>query len=237
MKKLLGAIRIGCVMIGVIALGMVILALTSAPFWIWYGLGIKKAGIHRPPDFIVVMGGSGMPSESGLMRCWYAAKVAERFTKAQIIIALPGDSADKSSSINGMKDELIFRGIAPSRIMFEDSGTNTRAQAVNIFKRISNIEQIRPSSLVIVTSPEHLYRAVLTFKKAGFLNVDGFPAFEKDVEGDLSFNITKHRDRNFFLNLGDNITLRYQFWSQLHYEALIIREWIALLYYKLSGWI
>ncbi len=143
-----------------------------------------------------------------------------------------------------MKDELILRGIAPSRIMFEDSGTNTRAQAVNIFKRISNIEQIRPSplaprpsSLVIVTSPEHLYRAVLTFKKAGFLKVDGLPAFEKDVEGDLSFNIIKPGDRNFFLNLGNNITLRYQFWSQLHYEALIIREWIALLYYKLSGWI
>lgn len=224
-------------MIGIIALAMIILALTSAPFWVWYGLGVKKAGIHRPPDFIVVMGGAGMPSESGLMRCWYAARVASHFTRAHIIVALPGDTTDEASSINGMKEELVLRGIAPGRIMVEDSGTNTRAQAVNIFKRIANGGQIRPSSILIVTSPEHLYRAVLTFKKAGFVKVDGLPAFQKDVEGDLSFNITKPGEKSLFLKLGDNITLRYQFWSQLHYEALVIREWMALLYYKLSGWI
>ena len=224
-------------MTGIIALAMIILALTSAPFRVWYGLGVKNAGIHRPPDFIVVMGGAGMPSESGLMRCWYAARVANHFTRANIIIALPGDTTDETSSINGMKEELVLRGIAPGRIMVEDSGTNTRAQAVNIFKSIANGGQLCPSSILIVTSPEHLYRAVLTFKKAGFVKVDGLPAFQKDVEGDLSFNITKPGEKSLFLKLGDNITLRYQFWSQLHYEALVIREWMALLYYKLSGWI
>jgi len=78
-----------------------------------------------------------MPSESGLMRCWYAAKAAGYFPHSKVIIALPGDTADSLSSVIGMKKELIIRGIAPERIMFEDSGTNTRAQAVNIYRMTS----------------------------------------------------------------------------------------------------
>jgi uncharacterized SAM-binding protein YcdF (DUF218 family) len=255
---------------------MIILALTSAPFWIWYGLGTKKAGIHRPPDFIVVLGGGGMPSESGLIRCWYAAKVANHFNRARVIIALPGDVKDSLSSVNQMKKELILRGIDPERIMFEDSGTNTRAEAINIFKIISNIEQqimnnegnrhsafksslvnrhsslvtrhsslvtrhsslvIRHSSILLVTSPEHLYRAVLTFKKAGFLKVDGMPAFEKTIEADLNFNARKLGARAWVPDVGRNMTIRYQFWIHLEYESLVLREYMALAYYKLQGWI
>jgi len=71
-----------------------------------------------------------MPSESGLMRCWYTAKTANYFTRAKVIISLPGNARDSLSSINGMKKELVIRGIAPERILLEDSGTNTRAEAL-----------------------------------------------------------------------------------------------------------
>ena len=237
--------------LGAIALLMIILALTSAPFWIWYNLGVKKAGVHRPPDFIILMGGGGMPSESGLIRCWYAAKAADHFTRSKVIIALPGNPADSLSSVNQMKRELVLRGVAPERIFFEDSGTNTRAQAINIWKQVkgyalkSNRNYAIPPfsmlhsqcSILIVTSPEHLYRAVLAFQKAGFLKTDGIPAFEEDIEGDLSFIAKKLGGRKFIPDIGENITLRYQFWTQLHYETLIIREWLALGYYKLKGWI
>jgi len=245
---------------------MIIMAFTSAPFWIWYGLGVKKAGIHRPPDYIVVMGGGGMPSESGLMRCWYASRVANHFTRARIIIALPGDIKDSLSSVNQMKKEMELRGIAPERIMFEDSGTNTRAEALNIFRIISDIEHnintsrvtrhasrdssrvtrhasldsshvTRHVSLLIVTSPEHLYRAVLTFRKAGFLKVDGVPAFEKTIESNLNFNARKLGARGWVPDVGRNITIRYEFWVHLEYELLVLREYMALAYYKLQGWI
>ena len=196
-RKLSGNIfRIILFTTGMIFLLLIILAFTSLPFWSWYNLSTKYAGINRPPDFIVVLGGGGMPSESGLIRCWYAAKAANHFTKAKIIIALPGDTTTKKSSINSMKNELLIRGIAADRILLENTGTNTRAQALNIIQTISNIEQrmlngdyIRNSkfvdryskfkSLLIVTSPEHLTRAVLTFKEAGFKKVDGVPAFEE----------------------------------------------------------
>ena len=244
--------------IGCLVAVAVILAFTSAPFWIWYGMGTKKAGINRPPDYIVLLGGGGMPSESGLMRTWYTAKVAKYFPVAQIIIALPGNPTDSSSAINLMKQELVLRGISPERILFEDLGTNTRSQALNIYKRISNIEQrnmnnernqhssfvIRHSSfvtchssLLLITSPEHLYRAVLALKKVGFLKVDGVPAFEQAIESDITFNARKLGGRKFIPDIGSNITLRYQFWTQMNYELLILREYAALAYYKLKGWI
>ena len=192
-----------------------------------------------------------MPSESGLMRCWYASKVANHFTRARIIIALPGDAKDSLSSVNQMKQEMVLRGVAPERIFLEDSGTNTRAEVLNIFKIISNIEcrmsniernknsslVTRPSSLLIVTSPEHLYRAVLTFRKAGFLKVDGVPAFEKTIEADLSFTALKLGARKWVPDVGRSLTIRYQFWVHLEYELLVLREYFALAYYKLQGWI
>ena len=120
---------------------IIVLAFTSGPFWMWYDLSVSKAGVNRPPDYIVVLGGGGMPSESGLMRCWYTAKTANYFTRAKVIISLPGNARDSLSSINGMKKELVIRGIAPERILLEDSGTNTRAEALNVLKIISNIDQ------------------------------------------------------------------------------------------------
>ena len=92
---------------GAIFLIAILLAFTSLPFHIWYSHGLVKAGIHRPPDYIVILGGGGMPSESGLMRTWYGAKAANYFPKAKVIIALPGNSQDSLSSINLMKKENI----------------------------------------------------------------------------------------------------------------------------------
>ncbi|MCK9424309.1 MAG: YdcF family protein [Bacteroidales bacterium] len=261
MKKVKSFIRILLIIMGLFFTLMIILAFTTAPFWIRYGLGTKKAGIHRPPDYIILLGGGGMPSESALMRCWYTAKVAAMYPRSGVIIAQPGNRNDSLSTLQELKSELVLRNIAPERIMFEDSGTNTRAQAINIFKGISNIEQRmlnvevqnskfniqysvfkssfvnRPSSILLVTSPEHLYRAVLTFNKVGFPKVDGIPAFEKDVETDLSFNSMKLGGRRIIPDVGENITVRYKFWTHLEYEVLIIREYMALAYYKLMGWI
>ncbi len=240
MKRVWKIFKIWLLSTGAIAMLMIILAFTSAPFWIWYGLGTKHCGIHRPPDYIVLMGGGGMPSESGLIRCYYAAIAGNYFTRSKIIVALPGDIRDSLSSIQLMKKELIMRGISPERVLLEDSGTNTRSQAINIELRIRN-EELRilkkHSSLLIVTSPEHLYRAVKTFKKAGFIKVDGLAAFEQAIESDISFNARKLGGRKFIPDAGENITLRYQFWSQMKYEFLVIREWFAITYYWFMGWV
>lgn len=239
---------------GCLFLILFICCLTSAPFWTWYNLSTKHAGINRYPKVIIVLGGGGMPSESGLMRTWYAARIGNHFPRSKIIIALPGDTADSLSSVYQMKEELILRGISGNRISFEALGTNTRAQALNI-KKLFTIYDLRfknsptpfsPSpkgegvggrGILIITSPEHLYRAVRAFRKAGFLLVDGAPAFEIAIESELSFNDSLLGGKRWLPHIGKNITARYQFWTQLHYEQLILREWIAIVYYKLNGWI
>jgi len=253
-KRVWKIVKVLLLSTGTLAALMIILALTTAPFWTWYGLGTKYSGIHRPPDYIVLMGGGGMPSESGLIRCYYTAIAGNYFTRSKIIVALPGNITDSLSSIQLIKKELILHGIAPERIMLEDSGTNTRAQAINILKLITNDKLqmtnllspiindnssfvICHSSLLVVTSPEHLYRAVKTFRKAGFIKVDGIPAFEQALESDITFNARKLGGSKLIPDVGENIALRYQFWSQMNYEFLVIREWLALTYYWLMGWI
>lgn len=217
---------------GCLFLILFIFCLTPAPFYTWYHMGTKYAGIHRPPNLIVVLGGGGMPSESGLMRTWYAARIGNHFNRARIIIALPGDTTDSTSSVRQMKHELVLRGVAPGRISFEAIGTNTRAQALRIWR----IED-RGSSILLVTSPEHMYRAVLTFRKAGFKKVDGMPAFEGTIESDLSFDDSALGGKKWIPGIGKNLTVRYEFWRQMRYEELILREWMAIAYYKVKGWI
>jgi uncharacterized SAM-binding protein YcdF (DUF218 family) len=217
-----------------------IFCMTTAPFWTWYRLSTKYAGIHRPPEVIVVLGGGGMPSESGLMRTWYTARIGNHFQKSKIIIALPGDTLDPLSSVCQMKAELVLRGISGKRISFESLGTNTRAQAINIFR--SSIKgQVSSAksqlNILIITSPEHLYRAVRSFRKAGFMKVDGVPAFETAIEYVLSFDDSILGGNKWMPSIGKNLGLRYEFWTQLHYEQLIIREWLAIGYYKIKGWI
>ncbi len=235
MKTLLRIIKSTLISLGGLFLLGVILAFTSAPFWIWYGLGSARAEISATPDYIVVLGGSGIPSESGLMRTYYTAEAAEHFPRAKVIVALPGDTADSLSSVNKMREELILRGVAPQRIMLEDSGTNTRAQALMV-KELIHVPH-PTSHVLLISSPEHLYRAVLTFEKAGFEHVDGLPAFESDVESDISFSSRRLGGRRWVPDIGESVTLRYQFWTQLHYELLILREWLAIGYYWVNGWI
>jgi len=232
---------------------MIILAFTTAPFWIWYGFSTKYAGINRPPDYIVVLGGGGMPSESGLIRCWYAAKTARQFPNARVIISLPGDTSDIRSSVNQMKNELILRGVDQARIILEAEGTNTRAQSQQVWKMIDRLKEstkyeVRSTNIpsypltiipaiLIVTSPEHLTRAVLTFKRAGFNKVDGVPAFEIVIESDITFNDAILGGRKWIPGVGGNLSLRYQFWTQLRYEGMMFREFLAMVYYKMKGWI
>ena len=217
---------------GCFSLILFILCFTSVPFWTWYRLSTSKAGIHRPPECIIVLGGGGMPGESDLMRTWYAAKLAGYFQHAKVIVSLPGDTGDRFSSVNLMKKELIIRGVFQGRILLENAGTNTRSEALMIGKMIQ-----KDRAIAIVTSPEHLCRASMTFKKAGFSRIDGLPAFENAIESDITFIDRQLGGRSWLPNLGNNLTVRYKFWTQLHYEEITMRELFAISYYWAKGWI
>jgi len=219
---------------GVIAIIAIILSFTTLPFWGYYWLGTSVLEDNKSPEYIIVMGGSAMPGKSGLMRTFYAAEIANKFPTANILIALPGDLNDEESSLNQMKKELEIRNVPSQRIAFENQGKNTRFQVLEIKKIIPN----DLTHLTIVTSPEHMRRAILAFKKVGYQNVNGIPAFDEVHDFDLIFDDDRLGGKNKFVpEIGDNIKIRYQFWKHLEYEVIFTREIIALGYYRLKGWI
>ena len=81
-------------------------------------------------------------------------------------------------------------------------------------------------------SEKHLFRAIKTFRKAGFVNVGAVPAFDTPVDEE------KIKDKEGTKDIRvRNLTLRYNMWSYLNYELIVLREYCAITYYKIKGWI
>jgi uncharacterized SAM-binding protein YcdF (DUF218 family) len=219
---------------GALFLLAVILSFTDYPFWAYYWLGTHNARLDNDPQLIVIMGGGGMPSPDGLMRCYYGASIAEEFPDAAIVIAVPEDtSLHRESPEILMAKELVIRGIDSTRIMYERYGRNTRTQALNI---MSLLGKTASDTLVlrIVTSPEHMFRSVASFRKVGFAHVGGMSSFEEPIDEQLLVerDVSKRKELMEQRALG----LRYNMWNYLKYEITVVREYCAIAYYKLRGW-
>ncbi len=220
-------------LIGIFFTLCVILAMTEQPYWGYHWLGTSRSEITSRPTNIILLGGSGMPSQSNLMRSWYVEKAAKSFPEAKVLIAMPGDLSDSLSTPRLMQDELILRGVNPEKIQFETQGTNTRSQAI-FCKGFVNMK----SPILLVTSPENMRRSVLCFQKTGFEKVNALPAFENAAEADFSFNDDELGGNKLLIpDVGKSMNMRYQLWNHLKYEIIIAREMVALSYYKLRGWI
>ena len=229
-------LRLILISFGVFFMVMLVLSFTTLPFWGYYWLGTSKSKITEKPDYIVLLGGGGMPSESNLMRAFFVFKAAQESPESRIVISCPGDTADSNSTARLIAAELISKGIDPHRIFYEQTGTNTRMEALQMQK--FNGEQLTSKAILLVTSPEHMRRAILVFRKVGFTRISALPAFENALEADLVFKDDElGGNKRFIPNVGGNISLRYQFWNHLKYEILIAREMTALGYYWLRGWI
>lgn len=211
--------------IGITTFILLCLSFTDIPYYAYHGLSLSDEKLKTDPEVIVVLGGSGMPSPDGLIRTYYAAEVAAKFKKAEIIIALPYNDDDRFYQLRLMAHELILRGIDSSRISYEPMGFNTRSQAVQIAKRYEKHKATL--TLLLITSPEHVYRSIKTFQKAGFTNIGGLAAFEHPVDED------KVKDKE---NSSDTRVRSLDLRSYLHYELLALREYCAIFYYKLKGW-
>ena len=221
------------VLIGIFFVVCLVFSFTEQPYKGYHWLGTSKSELKWEPKTIILLGGGGMPSQSNLMRSWYTEKAAKSFPKSKVIVAMPGLLNDSLSTPQLMKSELELRGISAERIAFEAEGTNTRSQALKCQEIIKMQDPI-----LLVTSPEHMRRAVLAFKKVGFEKVNALPAFENAAEADFSFTDDKLGGNSIMIpDIGNNMNMRYQMWNHLKYEILIAREMVALSYYKLRGWI
>lgn len=219
--------------LGIFTFALIILSFTDQPFWIYYWLGTSKSEMNFSPDYIVVMGAGGMPGPDGLMRCHFAARAAKAYPNSKIIIALPvGEVNPENNNALKMAFEIAKDTVGNDRFLFETEGTNTYSQACNMLEMLANDTSSR---LLVVTSPEHVYRSVLTFKKCGFRNVSGFPAFERAFDENLL--LTEKEKTEKLKNIDRSLDLRYNMWNYLKIEIILIREFFALTYYKIMGYI
>jgi uncharacterized SAM-binding protein YcdF (DUF218 family) len=236
LKRLKKILLAAFLLLGAIFSIILFLSFTSLPYWGYYWLGTSQSKLTEKPDYIVLLGGGGMPSESNLMRAFFVYKAAKESPDSRIVISIPGNPFDSLSTARKVANELIEKGIDKQRILFEQKGTNTRSEAMQL--RQFNNENLTIKPILLVTSPEHMRRAVLTFKKAGFTRINALPAFENASEANLFFDDDKLGGQKLLVpDIGKNTSVRYLFWNHLKYEILIARELAALTYYKLRGWI
>ncbi len=208
---------------------MLALSFTDLPWHAYYKLGTSQIDRNIKADYIVVMGAGAVPGHHALLRCWYAAKAAGQLPDAMVIVALPADSNTFETDHDRMIEELVLRGIEPQRILSERKGRNTFTQAVNVKKLITNNE----SCLLLITSPEHMYRSIKTFRKAGFDHVNGLPTFEAAFDNELLIETGNKKTRRQLAE--QNLDLRYNMWSYLQYQIIVLREYAAIFWYILTG--
>jgi len=218
---------------GLLFLSMIVLSFTALPWHAYHRLGTKLVSKqNQNPDCIILLGAGGIPGAEGLLRTWYTIEAAGKFPSSEIIVALPADTTDfEASDHKRIIQQLTNAGVEAKRILSETRGTNTREQSVFIFKMLAQ----KKANLLIVTSPEHMYRSILTFRKTGFENVNGLPTFENSFDEELL--ISEEGTQGKKENKSGNLGLRYNMWSYLQYEIKVSREYIALAYYKLKGYI
>jgi len=228
--------RITLIGSGAVFLFLLLLSFTTLPFWGYYWLGTSKSEITEKPAYILMLGGGGMPSESNLMRSYFVHKAAVKYPESRIVISIPGDTLNEYSTASLVAAELIEKGIDRQRIVFENIGTNTRMEALQSLQICGGDLKLKP--VLLVTSPEHMRRSVLTFRKAGFQKVSALPAFENALEANLGYRSKMLGGHRIPIpDVGKSITVRYQFWNHLKYEIMVARELVALSYYWLKGWI
>lgn len=217
---------------GLVFLLLIAFAFTTGPFWMYYNLGASEGKIKQTPETIVLMGGGGFPSESNLMRAYYALRASRAFPRATVILTLPGEPEDSTSSVSLFRQYLMEQGLDSSRIRLECKGKNTRGQCLELYPMLNMFKPI-----LVISSPEHVKRSVGCFRNLGFRQVSGLPAFEKAIETNLFFTENQLGGRKIpGADVGDNLQLRYQFWTHLRYEVIVIREYLAIAYYRLKGW-
>ena len=236
----------GLLLLGLLAVLFVAAQFTNCPWRAYKGLSEVPGGVRAPPTHVLVMGGSGIPGESGLSRTFYGAQAAMRYPQAEGRIALPLGTNESFAS-RAYCDELRLRGVPAERIRILAGGRNTREQALSLAEVLS--ARATPGHVLIVTDPYPVRRTAACIRKAVAdrkpdVRLDGLPVFALSIEDPLELiarDLDSHDSapgaRPARPNLGFSLRFRYDFWSNLGYSFSVLREYSALLYYRLRGWL
>lgn len=223
-------VRRSLLTLGAITTVLLVLAFTRIPFDAHRWLGTAGGLCDGVPEAIVVLGGSGMPSGPELMRCDLAAALGREHPSAKVVLLLPNDTLLAAAMVH----ELGLKGIVPERIALILHGRNTREQALDLQRMEPRLSGM---NVTLVTAPENMLRSLLTFRKAGFPHICGSPAFDNALFDDLRYAHARIGGKAYVPDVSGNLDLRYDLWNRLKLEVSCLREYVALAYYGLNGWI
>jgi uncharacterized SAM-binding protein YcdF (DUF218 family) len=176
---------------------------------------------------VVVLGGGGLSivsdgastqvlSESSALRSLEGVRLYRELDHPWVIVS--GGTNEKAglttAESGAMRDLLLDNGVPAGRILVESGSQDTHDQALKIPALLAAYDIER---FVLVTSPTHMLRALLSFEKAG---LDPIPvlANERSSTQPPGFPILPSL-------------------SALDQSRTALREWMGLVYYALRGWI
>ena len=187
-----GVVSFCSMALGPLALTAVVLQFTPLPGALLQKLahpqttkafGSAEAAADGAPGAVLLYAGSGIPGESSLNRIWQAAEVARQYPDAQLLLAVPSASEDKPSpAAAAYIRELGVRGVGALRIRLLGAGSNTYEQSAEAVEWCGvALEETAP--VVVVTSPEHMFRCVACLRQHGLANpVWALPAYSKSLD-------------------------------------------------------
>lgn len=202
-------------MLGVVSLIMIVTAITG-----FYGHGTRwLASAEYSPDcdYILLLPAGAIPSPTMLMRTYKAASEWKKNRSSKIIISHLTKPPLSKSTIWGIRNELVFRGVDKEAILLEKKARNTGEHAKYV--KESGFGDPEKDKYLIVTSPTHIKRSVMAFKAAGFKNVYASGAAGKAT-------------REY---LGGGRFIRYNVWYSLMHEIEMLREFVAIGFYIITG--
>jgi uncharacterized SAM-binding protein YcdF (DUF218 family) len=146
-------------------IGLLFLLVTFSPFVSWYAATLARPWDDYRGDILVVLSGPAPNMGTGNVpimdpgtywRCFMAVLYDREHPYSQIVVS-GRDSAP------GMRDFLVFNGIAPDRIRLEDRATNTHENAAFTAAMLAASQ----GHIVLLTSDSHMFRARRCFAKEG----------------------------------------------------------------------
>jgi uncharacterized SAM-binding protein YcdF (DUF218 family) len=233
-KKLPVAFRYLLNTAGLILVFSILFAFTTGPYSLYHWLGTSEGTFRFRPTHLVVLGGGGFPGETALLRCWYTSSLMKTFPEAHVLVSQATEtSGDSTLTVAAaIRHELILRGIDRSSISMLPACRNTREEAIQTAGILG-----KEARVLIITSPEHMRRAVKSFRKAGLGTIGGVPTFADPGMADLRYDDKKLGGNDIPLPaVGQSTQLRYQVWNHLQYQLVCSRELLALAWYALRGW-
>lgn len=107
-----------------------------------------------------------IPGASSAMRALEAARVYKMLEEPLVIVS-GGDVSRKrnwSPEASALRDAVVKLGVLPQHVLLDSDSQNTRAHALNLVRLLKDRGI---SDFVLVTSPTHMLRSILTFRSVG----------------------------------------------------------------------